>query len=82
MADLKIRVFKNAEAEPETTVTIPGGILKVARKLIPKQAVAALQDKGIDVDELINLSMNPEVKGTIVVIEEHNKNEKVEIALE
>ena len=43
MADLKIRVFKNAE--PETTVTIPGGILKVARKLIPKQAVAALQDK-------------------------------------
>jgi len=55
MADLKIRVFKNAEAEPETTVTIPGGILKVARKLIPKQAVAALQDKGLDVDELINL---------------------------
>jgi len=49
-----------------TTVTIPGGILKVARKLIPKKAVAALQDKGIDVDELINLSMNPEVKGTIV----------------
>ena len=82
MADLKIRVFKNAEAEPETTVTIPGGILKVARKLIPKQAVAALQDKGIDVDELINLSMNPDVKGTIVVIEEHHKNEKIEISLE
>ncbi len=82
MTDLKIRVFKNAEAEPETTVTIPGGILKVARKLIPKQAVAALQDKGIDVDELINLSMNPDVKGTIVVIEEHHKNEKVEISLE
>ena len=82
MADLKIRVFKNAEQEPETTVTIPGGILKVARKLIPKQAVAALQDKGIDVDELINLSMNPDVKGTIVVIEEHKKNEKVEISLD
>lgn len=82
MADLKIRVFKNAEAEPETTVTIPGGILKVARKLIPKQAVAALQERGIDVDELINLSMNPEVKGTLVVIEENNKNEKIEISLE
>ena len=82
MADLKIRVVKNAEPEPETTVTIPGGILKVARKLIPKQAVATLQDKGIDVDELINLSMNPDVKGTIVVIEEHKKNEKIEISLE
>ena len=82
MADLKIRVFKNAEAKPETTVTIPGGILKMARKLIPKQAVSALQDRGIDLDELINLSMNPEVKGKLVVIEEHNKKEKIEISLE
>ena len=82
MADLKIRVFKNSGAEPETTVTIPGGILKMARRLIPKQVVSALQDKGIDLDELINLSMNPEVKGTLVVIEEHSKNEKVEISLE
>jgi hypothetical protein len=35
MADLKIRVFKNAEAEPEITVSISGGVLKVAHKLIP-----------------------------------------------
>ena len=82
MPDLKIRVFKGAKSNLETTVTIPGNILKVARRLIPKQAVTALQNKGIDVDELINLSMNPEVKGTIVVIEEHKKNEKVEISLE
>lgn len=48
MADVKIRVFKGGEAQPETTVTIPGSVLNVASKLIPKQAVAALQDKGID----------------------------------
>ena len=82
MADLKIRVFKGAESNPETTVTIPGNILKVARRLIPKQAVAALQSKGIDVDELINLSMNPDIRGTLVVIEEHHKQEKIEISLE
>ena len=82
MADLKIRVFKGGEAEPETTVTIPGGVLKVASKLVPKQAVAALQEKGIDLDELIKLSTNPDVRGTLVEVEEHKKNEKVVISLE
>ena len=82
MADLKIRVFKGNATEPETTVTIPGGILKVAYKLVPKQAATALQDKGIDLDELIKLSQNPDVCGTLVEIEEHKKNEKVVIALE
>ncbi len=82
MADLKIRVFKGGEVQPETTVTIPGGVLKVASKLIPKQAAAALHDKGIDLDELIKLSTNPEIKGTLVEIEEHKKNEKVVISLE
>jgi len=82
MADLKIKVFKGGEAGPETTVTIPSGILEVAAKLIPKQAAAALQDKGIDVDELIKLAKNPEVHGTLVEIEEHKKNEKVVISLE
>ena len=81
MTDLKIRVFKGAEAEPETTVKIPDDLLKVARKLIPKQAAAAFQDKGIDLDEPINLSMNPEVKGSLVVIEEHGKSKKIEISL-
>ena len=82
MADLKVQVFKGNEAQPETTVTIPGGVLKVASKLIPKQAAAALQDKGIDLDELIKLSTNPEINGTLVEVEEHKKNEKVVISLE
>ena len=82
MADFKIRVFKGGNVQPETTVTIPGGILKVASKLIPKQAAEALQNKGIDLDELIRLSKNPEIKGTLVEIEEHMKNEKIVISLE
>lgn len=82
MADLKIRVFKHGGSEPETTVTIPGGILNVASKLIPQKAVAALQAEGIDFDELIRLSKNPEVRGTLVEIEEHKKDEKIIISLE
>ena len=82
MADLKIRVFKGDEAEPDVTVTIPGGVLKVASKLIPKRAAEALQDKGIDLDELIKLSANPDVHGTLVEIDEHKKDERVVISLE
>ena len=82
MADLKIRVFKSGGADPATTVTIPGGVLKVASKLIPKQAASALQEKGIDLNEIIKLSENPDARGTLVEVEEHEKNEKVVIALE
>ncbi len=82
MADLKIRVFKGDQSEPETTVTIPGGVLEVASKLIPKQVAADLEEKGIDLDELVRLSQKPDVQGTLVQIDEHKKNEKVIISLE
>ncbi|MGD2052912.1 MAG: hypothetical protein PVG45_02275 [Gammaproteobacteria bacterium] len=82
MADLKIRVFKSGEEQPETTVTIPGGVLKLASELIPRQAAEELQDKGIDFDEIIRFSAKPEIHGTLVEIEEHKKNEKVVISLE
>jgi len=82
MADLKIRVFKGGAAQPETTVTIPGGVLKLASKLIPKVAADALREKGIDIDEIVRLSSNPGAKGTLVEVEEHAKNEKVVISLE
>jgi len=82
VADLKIRIFKNNESDPETTFTIPGKVLTVASKLIPKKVTEALQEKGIDINELVELSKNPDVQGTIIEIEEHRKKEKVIITIE
>jgi hypothetical protein len=82
MANVKIRVFKQGDADPETTVTIPGNVLNIASKLIPKKALASLHKEGIDVDELIKLSQNPDVRGTIMEVEDHKKNEKIVISLE
>jgi hypothetical protein len=82
MADLKIRVFKGSESAPETTVTIPCGILKIASSLIPRQATETLQKKGIDLDAIIRLSENPDAHGTLIEVEEHKKNEKIIISLE
>lgn len=82
MADLKIRIFKGGESSPETTITIPGGVLRFASRLIPKQAAIALQEKGIDLNEIVKLSENPEAKGTFIEVEEHKKNRRIIIALE
>ena len=82
MVDLKIRVYEGGGVEPETTVTIPGGVLKIAAKLIPKRAGAALEEEGIDLDELIKLAANPEVEGTLLEVEQHKDNKKVVILLE
>ena len=82
MTDLKIRVFKSDEEKPYTTVTIPGNVLKIASKLIPKKLAAILQEEGIDIDEIIRLSENPDAQGTLIEVEEHKKNKKVVIVLE
>jgi len=50
MADLKIRVFKGSDTTPETTVTVPGSVLKIASKLIPRRAAEALQERGIELE--------------------------------
>lgn len=82
MADLKIRVYKSGESEPETTVTVPGGVLRIASRLIPKRAAEALEDEGIDLDEIARLSEDPEAHGTLVEVDHHKKNERIVIALE
>ena len=82
MTDLKIRVFKSGKSEPDTTVTVPGNVLKIASKLIPKRLLEILHEKGIDIEELVKLADNPEARGTLIEIEEHKKNEKTVVALE
>lgn len=82
MATLKVRVFKNGEEQPVTTVTIPGGVLKVAAKLIPKQAYDTLREQGIDLDEIIRLATTPGQSGTLVEVEDHKKGERVVVSVE
>ncbi len=82
MSDLKVRVFKGNEQKPATTVTVPGGILKIASNLIPNKAVTALKEQGIDLDEIVRLSEAPDATGKLVEVEDHEKNERVVISLE
>lgn len=56
MADVTIRVFRGDERHLATTVTIPGGILRIAAGLVPRSALKALRDEGIELEELVRLS--------------------------
>ena len=82
MSSLLVRTYQGTAPNPSKTIRVPGGLLKFARKFVPARAVSALRDEGIDLDELVRLSEQPEVVGTLVEIDDHEKNERVVISLE
>ena len=82
MANLKIRTYKDNETDPDTTISIPISILRYAKKVIPKHATIALQEKGIDIDLIVELARNEDIRGNIVEIEEHKKSKKIIVAIE
>jgi hypothetical protein len=81
MASLKIKVFKGTETKPTTTISIPLDVLKIASKLMPKQVASILKEKGIDINEILELSKK-DIKGTLIEVDEHKKKEKVIISIE
>jgi len=82
MASLKIRTYKGGNTAPDTTVSIPLKIVRLASKLVPAKTSAALLEKGIDVKLIAELVRNEDVRGTLVEIEEHKKDEKIIISVE
>lgn len=82
MSDLKVRIFKHGSPDPSTTITIPGGILKLAMKLMPRRALAAMEEEGVSLEEIVRLSESPEAVGEVARIEDHDKDETVIVALE
>jgi len=82
MADLRIQVYKIGNAEPETTVRIPGGVLKFAATIIPKLATDALREKGVDLEEIIRMTSTSGVSGTLVEVEDHQRNERIVISVD
>jgi len=82
MEGLKITIFKDGDPEPETTITIPFAVLRFATRLMPKQALSALEEYGVDLNQIVQLSQQEDIQGTLVEIERHKKNERVIIAIE
>lgn len=82
MLKLKIRIFKNNDTAPDTTITFPLAVIKMASKLTPHKALNVLGELGIDLDQIIEISKTEEPLGTLAEIEEHKKNRKIIISIE
>jgi hypothetical protein len=82
MRSLNIREFKIGSDTPEETVTIPLSIFKIVAKIIPKKALAALQQNDINIEEIQKLADNPEIQGIILEVEEHTKGVRTTISIE
>lgn len=80
MADLKVKIYKGERLA--RTVTIPGQVLRIAASLVPQRAVEALRAEGVELEEIVRLSENPEARGRLVTVEDHEKDETIVIALE
>lgn len=82
MRKIRIRIYRGDGPDPDTTITIPAPVLKVASRLIPGPAAAALREKGIDVDAVLALCQSPDITGTVVEVEDHRKRQRIVIAAE
>jgi hypothetical protein len=49
---------------------------------MPKQIAVSLEENGIDINEVVELSQKSGIRGTLVEIEEHKKNRRFIIAIE
>ena len=82
MVKLKIRIYNSHETEPRTTISVPLVMLRFASRFIPMQLRDSLAKKGIDVDVIAELAKSEDVRGTLVEVEEHKKNERTVISIE
>ena len=82
MKKLCIKKYEQGTEKPLTTVSIPLAVIKIVKSLIPKKAKEELQKEGIDIQEIIKLSESPDFMGTVLEVDNHEKNEKVIISLE
>lgn len=80
MAKLRIKIYKAGQVKPEAVISIPLGVVRMAIKLVPKKARAALEDEGIDLSEIASLAEKQDVTGELVEVE--RKTERIVVAIE
>lgn len=82
MPSIKINTYKNGAEQPDVTITIPTHVFKIAKKLIPKKAYAALEEQGIDLNGIDELIRSEATTGIILEVEDHRKQEKTVISID
>jgi hypothetical protein len=82
MRNIKIQIYDLGSLQPKTSIKIPNAVLKFASKFLPQKATKSLQEKSIDVAEVVKLANEPNLRGTLVEVEDAKSNERVVVSLE
>jgi hypothetical protein len=77
---LKIRVFKGDSSRPSVNVNVPFSLARWAMKFAPENSKARMGDREIRLDELGSLL--DKGLGEVITVEDHDKNERIEISVE
>lgn len=78
---LHVEIQGDGEEKPRVNVNVPLELIRVAMSLIPKDARAKMEAKGIDLDNITQM-IEDGVEGKIVEVEHEKKNGKERIVVE
>jgi hypothetical protein len=78
MTKIKIEVFEGGT--PSATITVPVWVVRGAAKLLPKISGKDFREH-IDVEQIIELTKNPQAYGVVMEIEDHKDNQRVVISI-
>lgn len=80
MANLKVEVYTAGQVEPETVVDVPLTVARMALGFMDEKARSALENKGINVNELASLIEKQGVTGKLMEVE--RGTERIVITIE
>ena len=78
MAKIKIEVFEDGLRS--ATITVPGWLVTGASKMLPRIAGKTLQEH-IDIEQIAELTKNPQASGVLIDIEDHEDNDRIVISI-
>ncbi len=81
MRFLKIRVFEGDLTKPKVRVAVPIALLKLAMKFIPEDALAEINGRSIDLDEILR-AVDENTEGKLLEVNDEAEKTRVEIYVE
>lgn len=67
---------------PMETISIPLTTLQIAAKFVPESVLRDIEAEGFSVEQILEATRDPEVRGTLAKIEDHKVNQTTVLTIE
>lgn len=79
MRCLVIRTFKTGVEKPKSVIRIPLAVARLAGKLVPRRAAEDLEQKGINIPEILRIIEQEKLEGTLIEIRKGSESTSVSV---